>query len=167
MNSTPEARLALLLRSTPLRSTSLPWSGKALQPNRNDQIRSARAACNPEVEEVGFSIAFGFLLDTTLDARSSLDMVSRQGPIRYTVDLYQDVRTRGRLMSRTVVDLDDEALSLASEELGTTSKVATVNAALRRVANQRAAARMLELLDETGTDLSDETLQGAWRDGGR
>ena len=43
-------------------------------------------------------------------------------------------------MSRTMVDLDDEALSLASEELGTKSKVATVNAALRRVANQRAAA---------------------------
>src|SRR5271165_1623799 len=71
------------------------------------------------------------------------------------------------LMSRTVVDLDDEALSLASEELGTKSKVATVNAALRRVANQRAAARMLELLDETGADLSDEALRGAWRDGGR
>jgi hypothetical protein len=45
--------------------------------------------------------------------------------------------------------------------------VATVNAALRRVANQRAAARMLELLDETGADLSDEALRGAWRDGGR
>jgi Arc/MetJ family transcription regulator len=47
------------------------------------------------------------------------------------------------------------------------SKVATVNAALRRVANQRAAARMLELLDQTGTDLSDQALRGAWRDGGR
>jgi hypothetical protein len=35
------------------------------------------------------------------------------------------------------------------------------------VANQRAAARMLELLDETGTDLSDEALRGSWRDGGR
>jgi hypothetical protein len=34
-------------------------------------------------------------------------------------------------------------------------------------ANQRAAARMLELLDETGTDLSDKALHGAWRDGGR
>jgi hypothetical protein len=45
--------------------------------------------------------------------------------------------------------------------------VATVNAALRRVANQRAAARMLELLDETAADLSDEGLRGAWRDGGR
>ncbi len=32
-------------------------------------------------------------------------------------------------MSRIVVDLDDEALSLASEELGTKSEVATVNAA--------------------------------------
>jgi Arc/MetJ family transcription regulator len=71
------------------------------------------------------------------------------------------------MMSRTMVDLDEEALSLASEELGTSSKVATVNAALRRVANQRAAARMLELLDQTGADLSDETLRGAWRDGGR
>lgn len=29
-------------------------------------------------------------------------------------------------MSRTVVDLDEEALSLASEELGTKSKVATM-----------------------------------------
>jgi Arc/MetJ family transcription regulator len=66
-----------------------------------------------------------------------------------------------------MVDLDEEALSLASEELGTRSKVATVNAALRRVANQRAAARMLEVLDETGVDLSDEALGGAWRDGGR
>jgi Arc/MetJ family transcription regulator len=70
-------------------------------------------------------------------------------------------------MSRTMVDLDEEALSLASEELGTRSKVATVNAALRRVANQRAAARMIEVLDETGVDLSDEALGGAWRDGGR
>jgi hypothetical protein len=42
-----------------------------------------------------------------------------------------------------------------------------VNAALRRVANQRAAAHMLELLDETGADLSDEALRSAWRDGGR
>lgn len=70
-------------------------------------------------------------------------------------------------MSRTVVDLDEEALLLASEELGTKSKVATVNAALRRVANQRAAVRMLELLDETDTDLSDDALRAAWRDGGR
>jgi Arc/MetJ family transcription regulator len=78
-----------------------------------------------------------------------------------------DIIIEESLMSRTMVDLDEEALSLAKEELGTTSKVATVNAALRRVANQRAAARMLEILDETGTDLSDDALAGAWRDGGR
>jgi len=83
------------------------------------------------------------------------------------LDRVTDITIWEDLMSRTVVDLDDEALSLASEELGTKSKVATVNAALRRVANQRAAARMLELLDETGADLSDEALRGAWRDGGR
>jgi Arc/MetJ family transcription regulator len=70
-------------------------------------------------------------------------------------------------MARTVVDLDEEALLLAGQELGTKSKAATVNAALRRVANQRAAARMLELIDETGTDLSDDALRGAWRLGGR
>lgn len=83
------------------------------------------------------------------------------------LDRVTDITIWEDLMSRTMVDLDDEALSLASEELGTKSKVATVNAALRRVANQRAAARMLELLDETGADLSDEALRGAWRDGGR
>jgi hypothetical protein len=44
--------------------------------------------------------------------------------------------------------------------------VATVNATLRRVANQRAAARMLELLNETDADLSDEAMRGAWRDAG-
>jgi Arc/MetJ family transcription regulator len=70
-------------------------------------------------------------------------------------------------VSRTMLDLDNEALALASEELGTKTKAATVNAALRRVANQRSAARMLELLDETGTGLSGEALRGAWRDGGR
>jgi Arc/MetJ family transcription regulator len=78
-----------------------------------------------------------------------------------------DINAVEDLMSRTVVDLDEEALSLASEELGTTSKVATVNAALRRVANQRAAARMLEILDETDADLSDDALRGAWRGVGR
>jgi hypothetical protein len=46
-------------------------------------------------------------------------------------------------------------------------RVATVNAALCGVANQRAAARMLELLEETGTDLSDDALRGAWQDGAR
>jgi Arc/MetJ family transcription regulator len=81
--------------------------------------------------------------------------------------LTADINPVENLMSRTLIDLDEEALSLASEELGTRSKVATVNAALRRVANQRAAVRMLELLEETGADLSDAALRGAWRDGER
>jgi Arc/MetJ family transcription regulator len=94
-------------------------------------------------------------------------MISHLAYFRYTIISATGIAVLEDLMSRTMVDLDDDALALASEELGTTSKVATVNAALRRVANQRAAARMLELLDETSTDLSDEALRGAWRDGGR
>jgi Arc/MetJ family transcription regulator len=64
---------------------------------------------------------------------------------------------------RTVIDIDDEALRLAAEELGTTSKVATVNAALRRVAEQRASRVMLEDFLRLGLDLDDATMRGAWR----
>ena len=38
---------------------------------------------------------------------------------------------------KTMIDLDDEALSLAARELGTTTKKDTVNAALVFVANRR------------------------------
>ncbi len=41
-------------------------------------------------------------------------------------------------MARTLIDLDDEALKAAMAALGTTTKVATVNAALRRIAEQAA-----------------------------
>lgn len=40
-------------------------------------------------------------------------------------------------MSRTTIDLDDDALDAAARELGTTSKVETVNAALAYVAERR------------------------------
>jgi hypothetical protein len=52
-------------------------------------------------------------------------------------------------MAKTQIDLDDEALEAARAELGTTTKVDTVNAALREVAARRhrqakvAAARYL------------------------
>ncbi|GAA0641021.1 hypothetical protein GCM10009601_44130 [Streptomyces thermospinosisporus] len=36
-------------------------------------------------------------------------------------------------MSRTVIDLDDEALEAAAKELGTTTKRDTINTALREV----------------------------------
>lgn len=48
-------------------------------------------------------------------------------------------------MSRTVIDLDDEALEAAARELGTTSKRETVNTALREVT---ARYRRLRSLDE-------------------
>ncbi|MEU6186273.1 type II toxin-antitoxin system VapB family antitoxin [Nocardia sp. NPDC047038] len=65
-------------------------------------------------------------------------------------------------MSRTLIDIDDDALSLAAEELGTKTKVATVNAALREVANRRAVAKMLQQLRASETDLSAEAMKGAW-----
>jgi Arc/MetJ family transcription regulator len=43
-------------------------------------------------------------------------------------------------MSRTTIDLDDGALARAARELGTTSKTATVNAALAYVAERRQRA---------------------------
>lgn len=67
-------------------------------------------------------------------------------------------------MARTVLDIDDEALDLAQRRLGTTSKVATVNAALRKIANQQAALEFLDYLTETKADLTGEAARGAWRE---
>lgn len=54
-------------------------------------------------------------------------------------------------MARTLVDLDEDALRLAMAEYGTTTKVETVNRALREVANRREAAeeKRIERLMET------------------
>lgn len=46
-------------------------------------------------------------------------------------------------MTRTLIDVDDEALQAAMAVLGTDTKVATINAALRRVAD---AGRRAEAL---------------------
>lgn len=46
-------------------------------------------------------------------------------------------------MSRTLVDVDDEALAAAMAVLGTTTKVATINAALRQVAEGDRRAQAL------------------------
>jgi Arc/MetJ family transcription regulator len=64
---------------------------------------------------------------------------------------------------RTVIDIDDEAMRLAAEELGTTTKAATVNAALRRIAEQRASRLMTADLLRMDLDLDDDTMRGAWR----
>ncbi|MEU7869271.1 type II toxin-antitoxin system VapB family antitoxin [Dactylosporangium sp. NPDC049140] len=62
---------------------------------------------------------------------------------------------------RTVIDLDDEALADAAAEFGTTTKVATVNAALRLAAARKRTAAYLDLLAEL--DLDDTDRGEAWR----
>lgn len=47
-------------------------------------------------------------------------------------------------MARTTIDVDDETLAAAARELGTTSKVETVNAALAYVADRRKRAEAFD-----------------------
>ncbi len=79
-----------------------------------------------------------------------------------------------RVVAKTVIDLDDEALEAARAALGTRTKRDTVNQALRAVvaqvlasANEVEAARMQALLvvsSEMQRDLLDsEIMKGAWR----
>lgn len=63
-------------------------------------------------------------------------------------------------MSRTVIDIDREALEAARSELGTATVKDTVNEALRRVASER-LNRQLEALDQYPGEPIDEFL--AWR----
>ena len=58
-------------------------------------------------------------------------------------------------MSRTVIDLDDEALEEAAKELGTTTKRDTINTALREVT---ARYRRLRALEEARTLAADGAL---------
>ena len=62
---------------------------------------------------------------------------------------------------RTVIDLDDDALADAAAELGTTTKVATVNEALRLAAARRRTAAYLDLQAQLDMDDNDRTR--AWR----
>jgi Arc/MetJ family transcription regulator len=62
---------------------------------------------------------------------------------------------------RTVIDLDDAALADAAAELGTTTKVATVNQALRMAAARKRTAAYLGLLAEL--DMDDGERARAWR----
>ncbi|MFD5318436.1 type II toxin-antitoxin system VapB family antitoxin [Streptomyces sp. NPDC127098] len=61
-------------------------------------------------------------------------------------------------MSRTVIDLDDEALAEAARHLGTETEEDTVNAALREIVDRRrraaAIARMRQLVAEGEIDFS-------------
>ena len=55
-------------------------------------------------------------------------------------------------MSRTVIDLDDELLASVAQQLGTTTKRDTVNAALREVLENRRRALALTRLREAAND---------------
>ncbi|MEU6784487.1 type II toxin-antitoxin system VapB family antitoxin [Nonomuraea angiospora] len=61
-------------------------------------------------------------------------------------------------MTKTVIDLDDEALAEAAKLLGTSSKKDTVNAALREIVDRRrraaAVARMREMVATGEIDFS-------------
>lgn len=67
---------------------------------------------------------------------------------------------------KTMIDINDEALTAASRELGTATKKDTVNAALIFAATRR--ARISVLLDDphsygVGTDISDTEVMSAAR----
>ncbi|MCF4140414.1 type II toxin-antitoxin system VapB family antitoxin [Streptomyces sp. Tue 6430] len=55
-------------------------------------------------------------------------------------------------MSRTVIDLDDEALEAAAKELGTTTKRDTINTALREIAARNRRLRALHDLQDLAAD---------------
>lgn len=71
-------------------------------------------------------------------------------------------------MSRTLIDVDDDALGRAAAVLGTSTKVDTVNRALRLVAESAARQadrdRFNELIDEIGDALAETDVRAeAWR----
>ena len=68
-------------------------------------------------------------------------------------------------MTRTVINLDDDLVAQASEIFGTTTKVATVNAALKDAVDRRGRQEFLKWLAEGNLpDLADEEIrEQAWR----
>lgn len=82
------------------------------------------------------------------------------GPVQAALPEYCRLYILGSMVvyMKTMIDLDDEALSLAAKELGTTTKKDTVNAALEFVASRR--RRIEQLLDDpyalgVGPDITD------------
>lgn len=67
-------------------------------------------------------------------------------------------------MSRTVVDVDDEALAQAMKEYGTRTKVETVNRALREVAErrERRLRQASEVWDRMADDMTETDWDEAW-----
>jgi Arc/MetJ family transcription regulator len=79
-------------------------------------------------------------------------------------DRNRDIKGLEVLMTRTLVDIDDEALAAAAAELGTSTKVETVNRALAEIAARPRRLAALERLRTGEDDLGDaEIMRGAWR----
>lgn len=70
-------------------------------------------------------------------------------------------------MSRTVIDLDDALVDQAAAVYGTSTKVATVNAALADAVNRAKRTAFIDWLASGGLpDLGDDqVMDGAWRNG--
>jgi len=69
-------------------------------------------------------------------------------------------------MAKTLIDIDEEALAHAMAEYGTTTKVETVNRALREVAARRreAVERFRETIRRTADQLAEVDVRAeAWR----
>jgi Arc/MetJ family transcription regulator len=67
-------------------------------------------------------------------------------------------------VTRTLIDIDDEALAAAARELGTTTKVDTVNRALAEVAGRAARLAFLDHMAGADDDLGNaEVMVGSWR----
>jgi Arc/MetJ family transcription regulator len=67
-------------------------------------------------------------------------------------------------MTRTLVDIDEDLLEAAAAELGTSTKVETVNRALAEIAARPRRLEFLETLRTSADDLGDpEVMRGAWR----
>lgn len=71
---------------------------------------------------------------------------------RSCILIYAAVCMRRAILSRTVIDLDDEALEEAAKELGTTTKRDTINTALREVTARYRRLRALEDARQLVTD---------------
>lgn len=67
-------------------------------------------------------------------------------------------------MTRITVDVNEEWLAAAKEELGTETKVATINEALHSFARRQEAARIAAVFDQVEMEFSDS--ERAWGYGG-
>jgi Arc/MetJ family transcription regulator len=71
------------------------------------------------------------------------------------------------IVAKTLIDIDEQALALAAEVLGTRTKKDTVNAALTeigaRLRRQRALAELVRLSEERAFVPTERTVDGEWQ----